>query len=49
VLVANKHDVFRSITLDQLKAKMTPPVLIDIKNLFDRKTATAAGFYYKSL
>ena len=49
VLVANKHDVFRSITLDQLQAKMTPPVLIDIKNLFDRKTATAAGFYYKSL
>ena len=49
VLVANKHDVFRSITLDQLKAKMTPPVLIDIKNLFNRQTATAAGFYYKSL
>ena len=49
VLVANKHDVFRSITLDQLKAKMKPPVLIDIKNLFDRNTATAAGFYYKSL
>jgi len=49
VLVANKHDVFRSITLEQLKAKMTPPVLIDIKNLFDRKTATAAGFHYKSL
>ena len=49
VLLANKHDVFRSITLDQLKAKMTPPVLIDIKNLFDRQTAIAAGFYYKSL
>ena len=49
VLVANKHDVFRSITLDQLKAKMTPPVLIDIKNLFNRQTATTAGFYYKSL
>ncbi len=49
VLLANKHDVFRSITLDQLKAKMTPPVLIDIKNLFDRPAAIAAGFYYKSL
>ena len=49
VLLANKHDVFRSITLDQLKAKMTPPVLIDIKNLFDRQAAIAAGFYYKSL
>jgi len=28
---------------------MTPPVLIDIKNLFDRQSATTAGFYYKSL
>jgi UDP-N-acetyl-D-galactosamine dehydrogenase len=49
ILVANKHNVFRSLTLDQLKSKMSPPVLIDIKNLFDRKAAQAAGFYYKSL
>jgi UDP-N-acetyl-D-galactosamine dehydrogenase len=49
VLVANKHNAFRSLTLDQLKAKMSPPVLIDIKNLFDRQTAQAAGFNYKSL
>ena len=49
VLIANKHNVFKTLTLDQLKAKMTPPVLIDIKNLFDRQTATTAGFYYKSL
>ncbi|HTS18254.1 MAG TPA: nucleotide sugar dehydrogenase [Verrucomicrobiae bacterium] len=49
VVVANKHDAFRSLTLDQLKAKMSPPVLIDIKNLFDRKTAESAGFYYRSL
>ena len=49
VLVANKHNAFRSLTLDQLKAKMNPPVLIDIKNLFDGPTAQAAGFYYKSL
>jgi UDP-N-acetyl-D-mannosaminuronate dehydrogenase len=49
VLIANKHSAFRWITLDQLKAKMNPPVLIDIKNLFDRKAAQAAGFYYKSV
>ena len=49
VLVANKHHAFRALTLDQLKAKMHPPVLIDIKNLFDRRAAQAAGFYYKSL
>jgi UDP-N-acetyl-D-galactosamine dehydrogenase len=49
VLVANKHNAFRSLTLDQLKAKMSPPVLIDIKNLFQRHAAEAAGFYFKSL
>jgi len=49
VLVANKHDAFRSLTLDQLKAKMSAPVVIDIKNLFDRHAAQAAGFYYQSL
>lgn len=49
ILVANKHNVFRSLTLEQLKAKMNPPVLVDIKNLFDRKAAQAAGFWYKSL
>jgi UDP-N-acetyl-D-galactosamine dehydrogenase len=49
ILIANKHNAFHSLTLDQLKAKVNPPVLIDIKNLFDRKAAQAAGFYYKSL
>ena len=49
VLVANKHNAFRSLTLDQLKTKMASPVLIDIKNLFDRHAAEAAGFYFKSL
>ena len=49
VLLVNKHNAFRSLTFDQLRAKMNPPVLIDIKNLFDRRAAEAAGFYYKSL
>jgi len=49
VLIANKHNAFRSLTLDQFKAKMNPPVLIDIKNLFDRKASEAARFYHKSL
>jgi nucleotide sugar dehydrogenase len=49
ILLANKHDAFKSLTLDQLKTKMSPPVLIDIKNLFNRKAAQDAGFYYKSL
>ena len=49
VLVINRHQAFRSLTLEQLKRRMNPPVLIDIKNLFDRRAAEAAGFYYRSL
>jgi UDP-N-acetyl-D-galactosamine dehydrogenase len=49
VVIANRHNVFREITLEQLKAKMTPPVLVDIKNLFSRQAAVAAGFHYQSL
>jgi UDP-N-acetyl-D-galactosamine dehydrogenase len=49
VLVANKHNAFRAITLDQLKSIMTPPVLVDIKSLFDRQTAESAGFYYSGM
>lgn len=49
VLITNKHNTFRSVTLDDLKARMTPPVLVDIKNLFDCAAARAAGFIYKSL
>jgi UDP-N-acetyl-D-galactosamine dehydrogenase len=49
IVIANKHNAFRALTLDQLKAKMNPPVLIDLKNLFDRKAAQTAGFYYQSL
>jgi UDP-N-acetyl-D-glucosamine/UDP-N-acetyl-D-galactosamine dehydrogenase len=49
VLVVNKHNVFRKLTLDQLRAKMNPPILLDLKNLFPRKMAEDAGFCYRSL
>jgi UDP-N-acetyl-D-galactosamine dehydrogenase len=49
VLLANKHRAFADVTLDQLAALMSPPVLIDIKNRFERAAAEAAGFYYRSL
>ncbi|MCS7048334.1 MAG: nucleotide sugar dehydrogenase [Verrucomicrobiae bacterium] len=49
ILIVNKHDCFKSITLTQLRAKMTSPVLVDIKNMFNRYEAIAAGFHYTSL
>ncbi len=49
VLIVNKHNAFRKLTIDQLRAKMNPPVLLDLKNLFPRKAAEEAGFHYRSL
>ena len=49
MLLANKHRAFAGLKLADLQAKMTPPVLIDIKNRFDRAEAAAAGFYYRTL
>lgn len=49
VVLINAHDVFKSIDLAELKKKMRTPVLIDIKNFFNREEARALGFKYTSL
>ncbi|MEI8079530.1 MAG: nucleotide sugar dehydrogenase [bacterium] len=49
-LVINRHQRFKdSLTLDELSKHMSPPLLVDIKNLFDRNAAKAKGFNYLSL
>ncbi|MFC1915615.1 nucleotide sugar dehydrogenase [Chloroflexota bacterium] len=41
------HDVFREITLDELKSIMgDKPILIDIRGFYDRLEAENRGFYY---
>jgi UDP-N-acetyl-D-galactosamine dehydrogenase len=49
VILINGHDAFRSIDLKSLRAKMRTPVLIDIKNFFNRTEAKALGFEYITL
>jgi len=49
VVLINGHDVFRSISLTELKKKMRTPILVDIKNFFDRAEARKLGFDYASL
>ena len=43
------NDAFRSIRLEDLKKKMRTPVLVDVKNFFDREEARGLGFRYVSL
>lgn len=49
VILVNKHKQFLSLTLDDLRRKMTVPILIDIKQFFSRKEAEEKGFVYRTL
>ncbi len=50
VCIVNNHRAFAGITLDDLKRLMPrQPILVDLKNLFDRAATERAGFHYHSL
>jgi len=49
VVLINGHDAFRSIDLKKLRDQMRTPVLVDIKNFFNRDEAMALGFHYITL
>lgn len=44
IVLVNGHDVFRSINLDTVREQMRTPVLVDVKNFFDREAAKLLGF-----
>mgnify|MGYP006294907673 CR=1 FL=1 len=49
VVIINRHDAFRKCGLDDLGGLMDPPLLFDLKNLFDRNEAVAKGIQHFSL
>ena len=49
VVIINRHRCFGELTLDTLAGRMTPPLLFDLKNLFNRHEAAAKGIRYFSL
>ncbi|MBM3309157.1 MAG: nucleotide sugar dehydrogenase, partial [Candidatus Altiarchaeales archaeon] len=50
VILAVKHDAFKTITLGKLKDCMTSkPVLIDVRGFYSQKEALNKGFTYKQL
>jgi UDP-N-acetyl-D-mannosaminuronic acid dehydrogenase len=40
------HDLYRSLELSDLKARLVTPVLVDGRNLFDKEQARELGFFY---
>jgi len=50
VIVIVAHDVFRNITLKELrKACKKNPLLIDVRKIFEKKLAVQEGFFYLSI
>ncbi len=50
VIVVSPHKVFSELSIAQLKEKITnPPVLVDLKGLFNGKEARKKGFLYEEL
>lgn len=50
VIITVAHDEFRKIILSDLKKVMNgSPVLIDVRQMFNKDEAEKAGFYYKTL
>ncbi len=49
IILINAHDAFRGLTLKDLKRRLKTPVLVDVKNFFDRQEAGKLGLRYVSL
>ncbi|MCX6996356.1 MAG: nucleotide sugar dehydrogenase, partial [Kiritimatiellaeota bacterium] len=49
IVLINAHDAFKGLKLADLKARMRTPVLMDVKNFFNRAAAQQLGFNYVSL
>ena len=49
IVLINAHEQFRPLKLSELRAKMRTPVLVDVKNFFNRDEAQRTGFRYASL
>jgi len=50
VIIAVCHDAFRGINLGHLKKVMgNRPILIDVRQAYDREAAEGEGFYYQTL
>lgn len=49
VVIVTEWDAFRALDLTRLKARMTNPVLVDLRNIYKPQEAERAGFAYESV
>ncbi|WP_298669094.1 UDP-glucose/GDP-mannose dehydrogenase family protein [uncultured Sphingomonas sp.] len=49
VVIVTEWDVFRALDLKRLAGTMASPVLVDLRNIYDRDEAERAGFSYTAI
>ncbi|QKR98732.1 UDP-glucose/GDP-mannose dehydrogenase family protein [Sphingomonas sp. CL5.1] len=49
VAIVTEWDVFRALDLNRLAGVMAAPVLVDLRNIYDREEAERAGFAYTAV
>ena len=49
VVIVTEWDAFRALDLSRLKQVMTAPVLVDLRNVYDRAAVEGAGFRYAAI
>ena len=49
VVIVTEWDAFRALDFAKLKAAMSAPVMVDLRNVYRRETVEAAGFTYDAI
>ena len=49
VVIVTEWDAFRALDFAKLKAAMSAPVMVDLRNVYRRETVEAAGFAYDAI
>jgi UDPglucose 6-dehydrogenase len=49
VVIVTEWDAFRALDLIRLKAAMAAPVMVDLRNVYNRDTVERAGFTYTAV
>jgi UDPglucose 6-dehydrogenase len=48
-VIVTEWDAYRALDLEQMKAALAEPVLVDLRNIYDREIAEAAGLTYHAV
>ena len=49
VVIVTEWEQFRALDLDRIRERMTYPILIDLRNIYQPEEVTRCGFYYDSV